>query len=218
MISWMVLSWTTEYTPLPMRLAGTIRLYSKKAMPQLTTIAMNSGALLYLRWPYQAKVMNTLLASSNSTGRRQFDRGRAGIVGPQGRDEARRIIHRRGPGGPRRAPSGLAQSEHRRRAQDGAGAGPAGKQAQHDADGATGQQRGPRWRQRQLEQLARDQHADHRGGRYRQQRRGQAQRAELHQHRAAQLAMARTEGAQHRAVVATLAGRGLQRRQQHQHA
>src|SRR5690606_14234672 len=91
-------------TPLPIRLAGTIRVYSKNAMPQLTRMAITSGALLYFRCPYQAKVMNTLLASSNSTGTREFDRGDAGIVGPEGGGEARRIVHRRGPGGPGRGP------------------------------------------------------------------------------------------------------------------
>ena len=68
MISWIVLSWTTEYTALPIRLAGTISRYSKKAMPQLTRITVSSGACLYFRCPYQAKVMNTLLPSRSSSG------------------------------------------------------------------------------------------------------------------------------------------------------
>src|SRR5262249_14695346 len=43
-----------------MRLAGTARQYSIKAMPQLTTIAIKSGVERNLRCPYQAKVMNRL--------------------------------------------------------------------------------------------------------------------------------------------------------------
>ena len=50
----MVFSCTTEYTSLPMRLAGTISRYSKKAMPQLTRMARNRGEFLYFRCPYQA--------------------------------------------------------------------------------------------------------------------------------------------------------------------
>src|SRR5690606_21829115 len=42
--------------------AGTISTYSKKAMPQLTRITAASGAALYFRWPYQAKVMKTFEA------------------------------------------------------------------------------------------------------------------------------------------------------------
>src|SRR5580704_4843722 len=43
-----------------MRLAGTWKQYSKKAIIQLMTITLNSGADLYFRWPYQANVMKML--------------------------------------------------------------------------------------------------------------------------------------------------------------
>src|SRR6266699_116523 len=43
-----------------MRLAGTMKQYSMKAMPQLTRMASQSADCLYLRWPYQAKVMKML--------------------------------------------------------------------------------------------------------------------------------------------------------------
>src|SRR4051812_26188799 len=51
-----------------MRFAGTASQYSKKAMPQLTSTAPQSGVVLNLRWPYQAKVMNTFEARSMTTG------------------------------------------------------------------------------------------------------------------------------------------------------
>src|SRR3712207_3643665 len=51
-----------------MRLAGTASQYSKKAMPQLTSTAAQIGAALYFRWPDQAKVMNTLEATSRMIG------------------------------------------------------------------------------------------------------------------------------------------------------
>ncbi len=66
----MPLSCGAEYTALPRRLPGTCRQYSKKAMPQLTRIAIISGVLLYFRCPYHAKVMKTLLASSSRIGYR----------------------------------------------------------------------------------------------------------------------------------------------------
>ena len=50
-----------------MRLAGTCNRYSKKAMPQLTRITTSSGMLLWRRWPYQAKVMNTLESNNKPT-------------------------------------------------------------------------------------------------------------------------------------------------------
>src|SRR5450631_660370 len=65
----MVLSCAAVYTALPQRLAGTASQYSKNAMPQLTMMASGSQLSLYLRWPYQAKVMNTLEANSIRTGR-----------------------------------------------------------------------------------------------------------------------------------------------------
>lgn len=42
-----------------MRLAGTAKQYSTKAIPQLTSTTVTSGTDLNLRWPYQAMVMNT---------------------------------------------------------------------------------------------------------------------------------------------------------------
>ena len=51
-----------------MRLAGTASQYSKKAMPQLTITAIHKGFEVWLRWPYQAKVMKTLEASSSTMG------------------------------------------------------------------------------------------------------------------------------------------------------
>src|ERR1700721_1956343 len=43
-----------------MRLAGTWKQYSAKAMSQLMTMTLNRGTLRYLRWPYQANVMKML--------------------------------------------------------------------------------------------------------------------------------------------------------------
>src|ERR1700679_303375 len=43
-----------------MRLAGTWKQYSKKAIIQLMTMTLKRGADLYLRWPYQANVMKML--------------------------------------------------------------------------------------------------------------------------------------------------------------
>src|SRR5258708_30589513 len=43
-----------------MRFAGTWKQYSAKAMSQLITMTLNSGAWRYFRWPYQAKVMKML--------------------------------------------------------------------------------------------------------------------------------------------------------------
>src|SRR5450432_3514314 len=40
-----------------MRLAGTWKQYSKKAMPQLARITFQSASLRYFRCPYHAKVM-----------------------------------------------------------------------------------------------------------------------------------------------------------------
>ena len=49
-----------------MRLAGTWSRYSARAMPQLTRAAKYQGAVArFLRWPYQAIVMNTLEAASS---------------------------------------------------------------------------------------------------------------------------------------------------------
>src|SRR5579872_2257592 len=43
-----------------MRLAGTCRQYSKKAIPQLARMTIHSGEARYLRCPYQAQVMKML--------------------------------------------------------------------------------------------------------------------------------------------------------------
>ncbi len=57
---------------LPSLLAGTIRQYSKKAMPQLMRIAVSNPEFLrkeislYRRWPYQAMVINVLDAASSN--------------------------------------------------------------------------------------------------------------------------------------------------------
>src|SRR5687767_7955523 len=48
-----------------MRLAGTWRQYSKKAIAQLTRIAIHSDVSRCRRWPYHAMVMNTLDASKS---------------------------------------------------------------------------------------------------------------------------------------------------------
>src|ERR1039457_3974018 len=50
----------------PMRLAGTWKQYSAKAMSQLMTMTLNRGAWRYFRWPYQAKVMKMLERVRNS--------------------------------------------------------------------------------------------------------------------------------------------------------
>src|ERR1700704_2192468 len=53
----MVLSCAALNSYEPMRLAGTWKQYSKKAMPQLARRTFQIASLRYLRWPYQAKVM-----------------------------------------------------------------------------------------------------------------------------------------------------------------
>jgi hypothetical protein len=45
-------------------LAGTIRLYSKNAIPQLIRMAFHMGNSGNFKLPYQAKVINTLEAKS----------------------------------------------------------------------------------------------------------------------------------------------------------
>jgi hypothetical protein len=62
--SCMILSCVAVNCWWPMRLAGTWKQYSNSAMPQLARIAIHSGALLYLRWPYHAKVMKMFETSS----------------------------------------------------------------------------------------------------------------------------------------------------------
>ncbi|MMZ70649.1 hypothetical protein D1872_337440 [compost metagenome] len=51
-----------------MRLAGTARQYSKKAMPQLRITTIHNGLLPNFRCPYQAKVMKTLDKASRRIG------------------------------------------------------------------------------------------------------------------------------------------------------
>ncbi len=66
MTSWMVLSCAAEKTPCPIRLAGTWKQYSAKAISQLIKMTKNSGFSLNLRWPYHAKVMKRFeIVSSN---------------------------------------------------------------------------------------------------------------------------------------------------------
>jgi hypothetical protein len=48
-----------------MRFAGTWKQYSTKAIPQLTRITIHKGESLYLRCPYQAKVMKMFEIVSN---------------------------------------------------------------------------------------------------------------------------------------------------------
>src|SRR5690606_28669666 len=53
-----------------MRLAGTARQYSKKAIPHAMTIASQIGRERSPRWPYQAKVMKMLETKSMPIGTR----------------------------------------------------------------------------------------------------------------------------------------------------
>src|SRR5689334_1997841 len=59
-----------------MRLAGTARQYSKKAMPQLIRTTCQSTAWGNLSCPYQAKVMKMLEANSSRMG------AKAAMAGP----------------------------------------------------------------------------------------------------------------------------------------
>jgi hypothetical protein len=58
-------------TTYPIRLAGTWKMYSKNASPQLIRMTASkprcckAGIFLNWRWPYQAKVMNTFDRMSN---------------------------------------------------------------------------------------------------------------------------------------------------------
>src|SRR5690606_21645557 len=84
MTSSMPLSSGAEWNAEPSRLAGTIRQYSKNAIPQLTRITANSGEDLYFRCPYQAKVMKILEASSSRIGTRRSNGGMEAIRGGGG--------------------------------------------------------------------------------------------------------------------------------------
>src|SRR5262249_48440379 len=65
--SWIVLSWAAVNWAYPILLAGTWKQYSAKAISQLTRMTRGSGALRYLRWPYQAMVMKMLEMVSSTT-------------------------------------------------------------------------------------------------------------------------------------------------------
>src|SRR5471030_1739468 len=65
-----------------MRLAGTARQYSKKAMPQLTSTTCHSATLGNFNWPYQAKVIKTLEQNRRTMGRRAV-MGNASVKGRQ---------------------------------------------------------------------------------------------------------------------------------------
>src|ERR1700761_9673879 len=54
------LSCGTDHSEEPMRLAGTWKMYSKRAMPQLARITIHSGWSLNFRCPYQARFMKVL--------------------------------------------------------------------------------------------------------------------------------------------------------------
>lgn len=67
MTSWMIFSWARLRTVKPMRLAGTCKRYSNKAIPQLAKAAIYQGEVdRFFRCPYQAKVMKTFEANNNS--------------------------------------------------------------------------------------------------------------------------------------------------------
>jgi hypothetical protein len=53
---------TTKAIYKPSRLAGTISIYSNKAMPQLMRIAFHNGKAVFFKLPYQAKVIKMLEA------------------------------------------------------------------------------------------------------------------------------------------------------------
>src|SRR6267378_6891335 len=55
----MVLSCAVLNSYEPIRLAGTWKQYSKKAIPQLMTITFHSATLRYFKCPYQANVIKT---------------------------------------------------------------------------------------------------------------------------------------------------------------
>src|SRR4051794_4241882 len=60
MHSWAILSWVTLKRSWPIRLAGTWKMYSKRAIPQLRAMAQIRGRFASFRWPYQAIVMKVL--------------------------------------------------------------------------------------------------------------------------------------------------------------
>src|SRR5580700_1737187 len=64
-----------------MRLAGTWKQYSKKAIIQLITITLNNGTSRYFRWPYQAKVMKILETVSRAMVRMECNSSGIGRFG-----------------------------------------------------------------------------------------------------------------------------------------
>src|SRR5580693_4074783 len=58
MHSWRILSWKTDHSLEPMRFAGTWKMYSNNAIPQLARITIQSGWSLNFKCPYQARFMN----------------------------------------------------------------------------------------------------------------------------------------------------------------
>lgn len=70
MASWIILSCAVSKFLDAILLAGIIRQYSKKAIPQLNSIIKKSGVelFLYLRLPYQAKVIKTFEATKRTKG------------------------------------------------------------------------------------------------------------------------------------------------------
>ena len=81
--SWMILSCTVEYVPLPQRLAGTIIIYSKNAMPQLAKIATHNGVLLNFKCPYHANVIKTFEPVNSTIGNHADCRGSTLIHTPE---------------------------------------------------------------------------------------------------------------------------------------
>src|SRR5690349_7175636 len=77
MISWRIFSSTVEKLWFPQRLAGTMKMYSKKAMPQLRRTTFHKGitppplSWLYFKCPYQAKVMKMFEMTSKAIGVRR---------------------------------------------------------------------------------------------------------------------------------------------------
>src|SRR5258706_9701548 len=67
MTSCRILSWPSDMTEKPIRLAGTCSRYSNSAMPQLTSAATIHGFdCRFFRCPYHANVINRLDAASMS--------------------------------------------------------------------------------------------------------------------------------------------------------
>jgi hypothetical protein len=65
-ISWIVLSCAALNVWMPIRLAGTWKQYSKKAIPQLMSVTFHSCTFWYFKWPYHAKVIKILERIKNT--------------------------------------------------------------------------------------------------------------------------------------------------------